>query len=335
MDQYIHPLHTPFKQLCKEIIWLFFYNYKPNLNKKPIFLYASRRSGSTYLMELIYANKGITFSDQPFGLYSATSANINKLPIFEYSQIVNPDESEKKILKEYIYNIINGNYPVNAPWNILESSYSLFSDRIVCKITDAKCLIEWFSENYTIDTVVMTRHPVSQALSVGRNNWLYTGQGFIRNRSYVEEYLTKDQVSFCNNIYFKGTDIEKRVLDWSLENIPLIKKLQDHPEWHYISYENLVNDPVNVINQFSTCIKLMDLKKMKKKINKPSKSTKKSSTIHTKKLIRGGETSSMLYNWLNKLSEKEIDQCFNVLKYLEIDLYNKKSIFPDKSTINR
>ena len=79
--------------LVKELIWRYLIQLKPT--KRPIFLYASRRSGSTLLMEVICANRGVMFSDQPFGLYTASSATINRLPVFPGGQVVSPDPEEQ------------------------------------------------------------------------------------------------------------------------------------------------------------------------------------------------------------------------------------------------
>ena len=49
-------------------------------------------------MEVICANRGIMFSDQPFGIYTASSANINRLPVFPYGQIAYPDDDEQQVL---------------------------------------------------------------------------------------------------------------------------------------------------------------------------------------------------------------------------------------------
>ncbi len=61
------PLRSAFALFLKELVWRYAIRFKPA--KRPICLYASRRSGSTLLMEVIGANRGVMFSDQPFGLY--------------------------------------------------------------------------------------------------------------------------------------------------------------------------------------------------------------------------------------------------------------------------
>ena len=49
-------------------------------------------------MQTISANRGVMFSDQPLGLYSIGSANVNRLPVFAYSQIAFPDEDDVILL---------------------------------------------------------------------------------------------------------------------------------------------------------------------------------------------------------------------------------------------
>ena len=44
-------------------------------------------------------------------------------------------------------------------------------------------------------TVIMTRHPLAQALSVAKLGWLPTGKGLLRNAAYVEHWLERRQRS--------------------------------------------------------------------------------------------------------------------------------------------
>ncbi len=135
-------------------------------------------------MQMISANRGVMFSDQPFGLYSIGSANVNRLPVFAYSQIACPDEDEEAILRNYFQRLIDGRIRVNTPWKFWSRDFHFFNDRICLKITDAKAMIDWIDQQFDVNTVVLTRHPIAQALSVSENRWLTTRKGSAQERRF-------------------------------------------------------------------------------------------------------------------------------------------------------
>ena len=173
------PIRSAFALFLKELIWRYAIRFEPS--QRPICLYGARRSGSTLLMEVIGVNRGVMFSDQPFGLYTAISANINRLPLFPYGQIAFPDPEEEGIFRTYVEGILSGRIRANIPWKFWSRGFHFSNNRICLKITDAKAMIDWIDHQFDVHTVVLTRHPIAQALSVEANRWFTTGKGFLRN----------------------------------------------------------------------------------------------------------------------------------------------------------
>ena len=178
-----NPLRDAAAQWIKEMIWRSAVRFTPR--RLPICLYASRRSGSTLLMEVIGSNRRVMFSDQPFSLYTASRANLNRLPIFSYGQIAHPDPDEEAAIQVYLEGLFSGEIRANSPWKAWSPQFHVFNDRICLKITDAKCLIDWIDSRFDVKTVVLTRHPIAQALSVSNLNWLTTGKGLLDRKSVV------------------------------------------------------------------------------------------------------------------------------------------------------
>jgi hypothetical protein len=330
--QETHPLRSAGAQLIKECVWACV-RFQPK--KKPICLYASRRSGSTLLMQIISANRGVMFSDQPFGMYSVSSANINRLPVFAYSQIACPDEDESAILRRYFQRLIDGRIRANTPWKFWSRDFHFFNDRICLKITDAKAMIDWFDQQFDVNTVVLTRHPIAQALSVARNHWLTTGKGLLKNSHFCEQWLTDDLESMCWNLYRHGTELEGRIIDWVLENLVPLRLLRDRPDWLYVSYEDLIVHTPAVIDCLAEKLQLVDRRAMTRQAVQPSRSVKGASSRERQQLISQRNQDRLVDWWRANISADELSACFRILDRFGIDLYLPDADFPDHQRVGR
>jgi len=320
------------RELAKIIIWQYASWHRQDMNKKNICIFASRRSGSTLLMQILAANRGVTFSDQPFSLFTASSENLNKLPICESGQIISPDSEERALLREYIAGVFDGQIKANMPWKIFSKDYSYISDRIVMKITAAKSIIGWIDEQFDVETVILTRHPIAQALSVLRNQWLPTHKAFLRNQIYVDTYLDSAQLKFCWRLKSVGSDLEKRVLDWCLENLPMIRLMDVRPKWLYVSYEDLVRNTEMILKMLALQLDLKNIDQMCKKADAPSRSTRVGSTLSTRRKIQLQDADYLTERWKIKVSDSEEAACFEILGTLNIDLYTLGSFTPTRAS---
>lgn len=335
MNQYKPYITSALKLLIKEIVWSIGCRYAPSHALKPICLHASRRSGSTLAMEMVCANKGIRFSDQPFGFYTMSGPNINKMPVFEYGQIINLDEDELAIFKEFFSGLLDGTVHANLPWKFWDSGYDFRPNRMFLKITDAKSIADIIDDEFDVETIVMTRHPIPQSLSVMRNGWLVTGKAFLRSEKYVSTYLDGKLHDYGMGIYRTGSKLQRHVLDWILENIPLIQFLKNRPEWGYFSYEGLVMYPEDTIKMLSRKCALNDYEKMLSVVKRPSRSSKNNSTASTRKCIDEGNNLGLVEQWKKKVSEDEIKECFNLLEMYGVELYRSDSVLPNLDCIGR
>ena len=319
-------------QLIKELVWACV-RFRPT--KQPICLYASRRSGSTLLMQMISTNRGVMFSDQPFGLYSIGSANVNRLPVFAYSQIACPDDDEEAILRNYIRRLIDGRIRVNTPWKFWSRDFHCFNDRICLKITDAKAMIDWIDQEFDVSTVVLTRHPIAQALSVSENHWLTTGKGLLKNSGFVARWLTSELEAKCWDLYRRGTELEGRMVDWALENLVPLRLLPDRPGWLFVSYEDLIVRTPEVIECLATRLQLDDREAMARQIARPSRSTRRASSQERQRMIQEQSRDRLVDSWRARISSEDLRACFRVLDRFGIDLYRPDASLPDHQRVGR
>jgi hypothetical protein len=275
------------------------------------------------------------FSDQPFALYTASSAHINLLPVFPYGQVACPDRDEERILHAYVEGLLSGRIRANIPWKFWSGDFHFSNDRICLKITDAKAMIDWIDTRFDVHTVALTRHPIAQAVSVSHNRWLPTGKGFLRNSTFVESWLTGELEAFSWDVYRQGTELEKRIVDWALENLPMLAWLRARRHWLYLSYEDLVAHAEAVVGYLSHELQLADRRAMLARVRKPSRSTRRESTAERQQLIRQHNREGLLNSWRTKVSDEEVKACFRVLERFGIDLYRPGSCMPDPSCLGR
>lgn len=327
------PLRSAWALAVKELIWRYAIRLHPS--RKPICIYASRRSGSSLLMQVMSVNPGVLFSDQPFATYTASSANINLLPIFPYGQVAGPDPQEAETLRAYVDGVLNGRIRANLPWKFWTKEFHFFNDRVCLKIVDAKAMIDWVDREFDVDTVVLTRHPIAQALSVEANKWFPTGKGLLRNSEFVNCWLSAEIVEFCWDVYRNGTDIEKRVADWALENRPMLTLLPERPDWLFLGYEDLIAHTAAVVEFLAERLELPDRRAMVAAVDRPSRSTRKGSTAEARRLIRTRKRQQLIDRWRAHLSSEELSRCFRVLDRFGIQLYRPDSSMPDHRTLGR
>ncbi len=327
------PLRTACAQFVKELIWRCLVRFRPS--KRPICVYGSRRSGSSLLMQMIAANRGVMFSDQPFGIYTASSANINRLPLFSYGQIACPDATEEAVLRTYAHDLLQGRIRANTPWKFWGGDFHFWNDRICLKITDAKAMADWMDQEFGVLTVVLTRHPVAQALSVSRNGWLTTGKGFLRNVRFVKRWLDEDLVASCERIYEHGTEFEQRIADWALENLPLIKMLPERQEWLFVSYEDLLTRTSSVVDYLGEKLQLEDREAMLAQVKSPSRSTRRESTVETRQLIVDQDRARLANSWQQHVTDHQLQRAFELLDQFRIALYRPDHSLPDHRWLGR
>ncbi len=317
------------KSLIKCMIARIFNIHKKG-TQKDIFIFGTRRSGTTWLMELIGSQPGIRYSAEP--LYVPRwNYHKNKLPKNPYSKFINMNKREEKLLIGYFQSILNGSINVSPPWKIFNSDYSFFTNRHVVKICNGLSLINWFENNFDIYIVYLLRHPISTSLSIINQEWPDTADAFLNNEFFNKNYLDKKQIEFARAIKRRGSGLYCLILEWCLENMVPLRSIQGRSkDWIVLTYEELVMNPEKVIDILCEKLDLEDKNKIKKKIFQPSMSVDKLTHQH----IESKNNEYLLKRWKDRVSEREERQVFKILKRFGIDAYNYGDFMPCSSLLH-
>jgi hypothetical protein len=321
-------LKRELRSLYKESVWALT-RHRPGL-QRDICLFATRRGGSTWLMEVIGANKGVRALDQPFSSTTGTltSSQFRAMPKFDGGMVVALDADQEAALRAYADRVMRGEVPVNAPTRFWTKGFDFRSNRLVLKITDANSIIDWFDATYDVDIVYLARHPIPQALSCIRNGWTLNVGPFLRSRAFRERYLDEDLIDYADHIASRGSDLERFVLNWTLENIVPMQLLDDRPRWTFLSYEQCVVEPHSVVRQIARGLGLDDIDAMDEAVRSASRSTGLSSDL-TVRGIRARDAELLVGGWRQTVDPEQEKRLMRIVERFGINRYRAGELLAD------
>lgn len=307
------------RSLMRELVW-YFGTVKRSGTDRDILLFATRRGGSTWAMELIGANRRVRPLNHPLEVLSRkiTPAQMVELPKFDRGQITSLDESDAEVLHRFVSRLLSGEFAIGAPTRFWQRGYDYTADRVVLKITDAKAVIDWFDDNFAVDIVYLTRDPVAQAISCIRNQWTLTTRAYLRDEVFVQRYIG-DNLGFCHDAMSGGSLLEQFAMNWFVENVAPLRLLTDRPAWTHIRYEDCVIDPEATLARLADRLGLHDMERMRRNVTKPSRSSR-ISTTQTVNDISEGRAAATLARSRGEVDTDELRRIRAMAERLEIDL---------------
>jgi hypothetical protein len=321
-------LRESLRAMAKESVWLTV-RYRQG-DRPAIGLFCSRRGGSTWLMEIIGANRGVLPLNQPVEAFTPnlTPYQYARLPAFDRGVIVHPDAEEEAELRAYTDELMAGRMRVNAPHRFWRRDFSFRTDRLLLKIIDAKAMMDWFDTHYDMDIVYLVRHPVPQALSCIRNGWGTSTKAYLRNEWFVEEVIADPAaLDMARRLADEGSELERMVLNWTVENLYPLKVLADRPHWLALSYEETVLDPEGTFAQVSERLSLTDTDRMRRAAARASASSGLSQR-ETLTAIAARDEDQMVGRWRDQISESDRTDVARILATFGVTLYSADSATP-------
>ena len=301
-------------------------HYTPS-HKPNIFLFSTRRGGSTLLSNMIYSQPGFNYIDQPldftvrqFNPYRNLFSGYG----FETGQIIKLNEKQKASVKSYLDKLLNRNFILNSQWKFWANNYHWSWNRYVVKEVNAKPLMPWFECIYKgkVLVVYQTRHPFATAASLLDTNWGHINGVFLQDGEFVDTYLTSKMRDFAREIALSNSRFENYVLDWCFENfIPL--RLWNKSSWTTVSYEYIIQNPQEACLRITSLLNLPEPEKMINTVFQPTRNTSKKSKI----IISSIGPKSRLTTWLNNkmISAQELYFASKILDVFEVYLYSAES----------
>jgi len=293
------------------------------IEERPILILGTRRSGSTLLMRMIYSQPGVDYVDQPLDLWHYHPYKA-QLPAPAFNRFISLSSGEERSsCALFLEDVLSGRKRLRHQWNLFDRDFSWVVHRLVLKELNLKDVefIHWLAER--CDVVFLIRHPVAVALSIMKLGWGNTAQAFLENDEYCLRYLDKRKIEFSQKVIEKGTDLEKFVLEWSLENIPLLQQ-RENSTWLTITYEELVVRPREISGVLCEKLKLPEMERMWKTVGMPTRTT----TSDSKQIISQFGATARAAQWQAEISTEERTGVQSILDIMGIKEYSASRIFP-------
>lgn len=275
------------------------------IDKKNIYFFSTFRSGSTLLMDLFASQKGYRCISEPL--------NISKedVPLKKNSYIF-LNGKEEEIFIEY-FNKLND----KKIFRISKKNISYFNvfyfNRLVFKINSAPNLLPWFQEHYNGYFMFLVRHPIPTILSRLRNKMVFDINWYlVKHFAFCQKNLDAAQIKWLRYLRSHGTEFEKSICYWMLEHLFLEKYVNDS-EVLVLRYEDLVSNPQHSIEKMDRFCNLNQPERMHKELRRPS-SSHPLSEKYILDAIKKEKKDVLLMDWQNKVSEKQVAFCNDLLK---------------------
>lgn len=284
-----------------------------------VFVFSHPRSGSTWLMELIWSQPGFKHCNEPLNVDNPYVGRYSKIDDwrFLYSRDSLP------VIHEYFTGFCDGRLRFKNP-NPISRYYRPVTRRIVFKeIHGGLDRINWFAKSFNGRLVYLVRHPI--AVSVSKRTVRHLRD--LLASDYARHFAS-EQLNYARDIAESGTKLQQDVVLWCLHNAVPLK--QATPEWSLISYEQLVLDPDPVIEYLAARLDLPRPDRMRMRLLTPS-GVRRKSNVETQAFLRrgdAGERSWLVEKWRERVDERQERHVMEILDRFELDVYRYGEVLP-------
>ena len=283
-------------------------------------VFSTPRSGSTWLMELIWSQPGFKYCNEPLNLRNPLVRKNTGLT--QWNQLY--DHTYTNQILTYFKKISEGSIKDLNP-NPFNKFYKFKTNRIVFKILDGmEDRVLTLAGYCNAIPLLLIRHPIAVSVSRELLPRLETHfqKDFIRN---IPAHIIKE----ARQIVDTGNFLQQAIVCWCFENYYQLKDISDS-KYKGVTYEEMVVDPKAAISRLAPYLDLGNEKLILENIKKPSKTTNKSD-VQTKKIMHNEYSPELILNkWKKKVSDADIINTQAILDLFEIDIYKADEAMPVK-----
>jgi len=296
------------------------------LSEKPIVVFATRRGGSTLLMEMIASQPAIDFINEPLNLWRYRPY-FDRLPNLPRGRFISLRWEETRQVRSYFEDLLTGRIKAFNAWNPFHPTWSFRVRRLVVKLLGANTLIDWMAKEFNIEVLYLLRHPVPVALSCLGRNWGNDAEAYLQNPCFREQVLGPERARFSDKVLAQGTPLQKFMLEWCLENFYPLQAYKERP-WLVLTYEEVICRPKQVSELICSRFGLPDPERMARMVGRPSRTT---FFADAREAITKQGPQAMLGRWMKRNSQEELRGVQDILDALGIRAYQAFSPHPAES----
>jgi len=255
------------------------------VNKKPLLVTGSHRSGSTWIAKVIEKSDDFIYLDEPTNFDNRDSISNIKYR-FQYIQ-----DTDNTIIHDLLQ--LNKRALANNKRPLYKDPIAFFS-------------VDTFINQLDADILISVRHPAAFVSSLNRLGWSHTFDHFLQQEELMDTYLYpfRDQIK----IYSKNEKpiVDQGILLWNMIYLNTLKFKQKYPSIYIVRHEDLSLDPKNEFERLFDNFNISFSKKAKQYITDTTNENNSAEAQHNVIHQLNRNSKANIYNFKNRLTNEEI-----------------------------
>jgi len=267
----------------------------------------SGRSGTTWLAELLLANRPARYMFEPFHPFRSKESGI--LGGRRYI----PPETRDAGLEAQLEKILRGG--IHNPW-VNRLNRRVLSRHRLIKCIRVNLMLRWIHRLHPdLKIIYIIRHPLAMANSYTELNMRPPMEEYLRQPDLIRDYLAGMEKRFRE----PGSPLFAHLLRWAVEQVVALDGLVPNEGLHILFYENLCIHPGIELRRLGEFLRRPPGEAMFRALNRPSSMSHAGSAIHTGK--------DRVLRWRDNISYEQETFANDLLSRLGLDkLYEKNGM---------
>jgi hypothetical protein len=314
------------KNAVKSILSLL---HRHKKSEADIFIFSLPRAGTTLLTEILNSDSNSKTASESLALNKDNYTVLRKYFEEEFlvERYVDISDSDLEKLYSYYSDLSQGKSWNSYYWSdLFTKNHNFSTKRTIFKTHKITYYFQEMMRHFKDDVgLYLLRHPVSHSLSRERKKWT-TYIDLYAEAKHIKEILPGPAKEIIDRISDSGTNLEKFIVSWCLENYIFIRAYQDGtlPDNIYpVFYEDLVMNPEPCIRDICEKTGMHYSADMLGIVDVPSSGIVHSTDL-TEVQIRAGNKNYLVNRWKDELEDESVRQVHSILSAFDIRIYSEK-----------
>jgi hypothetical protein len=282
-----------------------------------IFLFATPRGGSTWLMEILASQPGVKYFDEPL---SPRRDYAGKVGITGWEQLM-PDTGDPERVVSFLKALQRGEFGLLNP-TPFKRNHRFFTNRNVFKLHEIKHLMDTVAERCNGILLFLLRHPIATSIS---RNAVPRLPLFLSSKYYGDKVGDPARLREIRAIGNDGSYFEKAIVSWCFENLDVLQL--DSFSGLLMTYEELVLNPERACDRLLEYCSFKDKAAMWNTFERPAENIGMSRQQTLEVMQRQDARArrwGLVTKWRKQVTAQQMDQAAAILRLFEIDAYDPR-----------
>lgn len=305
-----------------------------NLNKNPILVTGSHRSGSTWTGRMIAQATTIAYIHEPFNLQHRPGICKAKFD-YQFPYICNENESQylnslEDCLK-FKYHMFEELKTTKSYKDFVRSlrdyirftKYRILKKRPLVKDPIAVFSAEWLAKRFNMDVVVIIRHPAAFAGSIKKVKWSHPFDHFLQQPLLMQHHLYEYRSEIEEFSKTEKDIVDQAILLWNMIHQMILNYQNNNTNWIFVKHEDLSMRPLEELKNLYHKLDLTFSTDIEEKIkafsfayhSSKSKLNRTSRTQIWQQRLTGNysgkrkrNSKSNIWSWKKRLTKDEVNK---------------------------